>query len=1596
MQNVNAFADAAEVLTDFSQTVKSSEREETLDLSQSREEIDDRDTEDEDSGRVAQDELRTDDFGREDAEQEFASDMDPSPMIQNEISNDESFTFELSDDDEEEEEVEAIVAITPDPTEIVQKKSTSPIDEMKSLLSKYADKIEGRTLDTITPSTTTMEVEQRRPSMNLMNFIPSDEASDPFLDVIQEGEDEETTTTDANATQKSSAGDSDTLEAVILPPFPEELEYQNDAVSEEQVRMTQSLPIENGNEINAPPIYLNESVDMIRFSTSDDSQSAAEDDASENVSGGDADNDSAMNDQADVDEDPFQITVSEDEDEYIDVSPEEDDLGNDNFLNSLKADIAAGLHLNNEVPEEENAEYSNFETIDLNQSDSEFIHYQNMDENAIAYESGPAVDVISLSPEDEEEDARHVSFSNDVEDEKNHTHFPKEKMPENLMKLDDFDTDSDVSDMEPQRDLDKKEEQFESDDMQDEIVSEEPMSIRNSEISLPVDLQEDGEHNFTESQDMESAIDENSVYSFIIEEDDAVEVVSLEGKVEDDPFSGAVENEILEDFAESQDMKPVDDEEVDNGEFFVQDADDVRSEGQDDPFSSDLQSGIPSKDVMVENENNPFAVFIHENEKKNETEENIPSFAANEVEVEDSLPEDMPHESNIVKKEDSFLANEHPITIRKEEYSDSHDVPSQIQEVEESIQILTLEEQDNVKEQEQMPSSPGTSPRNRRGLRLGARLGNMRAAFGRRFRREDSSPRSAYFEPSPVDTPEDVPEENEYNDHVASPVVVDDIDNIAEEENDDKSVRSHSKPVPTEYNEGQSVSQEVTEPSPSFVENLEIDENVMEGEEDDFDGAELDEISVHSEIEGKEEDFGAFEVNASTNLESLIPEKEDSKRELLTKSKSLQQSIRTIESDMSYGDDDSVDMNFEYKDAQIHVDEEDTENDTRENTMEVEVEQHVYHNTDHVENIDETKVLVDNSILLEDELVEKQFRAEDDSSCGDTIMEEAGFGSIKEKDSTTSSFSGRKSGSSQNDVENFKIFQDRWREEKVVFSHQDESPDVLRSSSSISTSSEDMRASQAMRFVTSTSGMPKKSGYQVNTGHRLHAQAVEYERRRNIVANKYEEERKSSMRLNLATSRSHAPATTDDVYSRLYAIAKGKKESEEQKHVATRVSASSSRFRSASRSRASNEAPAFERLYNLSKVKPSTKNHSHSLPVASSSTLPKKKSLGNRGTQERLYSLAQKKRAIEDERRRLKKEEDEAAQKPKKLIMESKKTYRSASPMRGSNVHSRLFELAELQKSSVDDKIRRKKEEESEPLIKSKKSKSMAGINRLYSYSMKKQIQGQELRKKIEDSKKKPRQKKGKIPLSKAQGIYERGMLIKMDLELKREDEGMDPYVSPLLNPLVVEDDEGSAYEENSVQGSQGRRSRSGTPSRSNNRSRSRSLSRTPSGISTPRNQSRIRARSRMRDPTPTQFSFRSPSPARSNSRVSALPSTPRSIAVSTPLRGRSRNPTPIRTAQRNSTKELLRKMESDVDFYKTVKVALKRKEDEGFQMNGDLPPIPSKVITLTSDASNGTTRTSTTMTVKDSSSDNEYDLEDLPSPKGRFLVRPKSAEYGE
>ena len=110
---------------------------------------------------------------------------------------------------------------------------------------------------------------------------------------------------------------------------------------------------------------------------------------------------------------------------------------------------------------------------------------------------------------------------------------------------------------------------------------------------------------------------------------------------------------------------------------------------------------------------------------------------------------------------------------------------------------------------------------------------------------------------------------------------------------------------------------------------------------------------------------------------------------------------------------------------------------------------------------------------------------------------------------------------------------------------------------------------------------------------------------------------------------------------------------------------------------------------------------------------------------------------------------------------------------------------------------------------------------RLYNLSSNKQREGQERRERIAMSRKKKRPTTKKISLERATGIYERGMLLKMNLEMKREDEGHTPYVSPFLNPLVVDevDDLSSFYSMS--------RSRSGSVQASVSRGRSQ----TPIGM---------------------------------------------------------------------------------------------------------------------------------------------------------------------
>jgi hypothetical protein len=529
-----------------------------------------------------------------------------------------------------------------------------------------------------------------------------------------------------------------------------------------------------------------------------------------------------------------------------------------------------------------------------------------------------------------------------------------------------------------------------------------------------------------------------------------------------------------------------------------------------------------------------------------------------------------------------------------------------------------------------------------------------------------------------------------------------------------------------------------------------------------------------------------------------------------------------------------------------------------------------------------------------------------------------------------------------------------------------------------------------------------------NTGQRLYVQGIQHERKKALEKKRFHEERQGTRKLNLAT-RGRAASTPrpsagyngTSVYARLYSIAKQKEAIQKNplNNISTRALTPSSRSWKGGRQ----GKPAYERLYNLAKTKKVAQDKERSVSNSRSTsrarTLSRPK--GRMSANERLYNLAKKKREIEETRLRLRKLELSKQNEPKPLVFASRKSYtpqRDRSESRG-NIHSHLYGLAKINKDAALEREEKKKAEESQSVFTTKKASSKetrVNSSRLYNLSYKKQQEGQERRQRIEVKNKKTYGgPSGKIPLHKATGIYERGMMKKMELELKREDEGQNPYVSPLLNPLIAEyDDEeysdpesGSNFRDRSVSANRSRagsitRSRAGSITRSRgssvshsrasfsgSRSRSqtplndtrshpqshgqnifrpspgtplrpRSQSRGGVGMSKPvallapnmRDSSRIRARSRMRDSTPTTFSFRSSSPS----------------ATQVPIRNinlqvKTHNQTPQRVSRQKSARALLRKMESDAGFFGKVQeaLAMKEKEDEFEMMPNDalLPP---------------------------------------------------------
>ena len=425
-----------------------------------------------------------------------------------------------------------------------------------------------------------------------------------------------------------------------------------------------------------------------------------------------------------------------------------------------------------------------------------------------------------------------------------------------------------------------------------------------------------------------------------------------------------------------------------------------------------------------------------------------------------------------------------------------------------------------------------------------------------------------------------------------------------------------------------------------------------------------------------------------------------------------------------------------------------------------------------------------------------------------------------------------------------------------------------------------------------------------NPGHRLYEQGIEKERKKELDMKRYNYELNTSKQLlNLET-------------------------------IGKPMSAPRSRNDSLSRGR----EPRYERLYNLAKLQ-KTKVEEKERKEAAKRASSRGRSSGVLSSQERLYNLAKKKREIEEQKLKVRKKEIEEQEKPKGLVLATRHytPIRARSGIEGNSVHSRLYSLAKVQKSAIE--IRQQKnavDQSQSPHSTKAREQRTSGIDRLYGPSLEKQKEGQHRRHMIEMKKMKKVLPSGKISLGKATGIYERGMMIKANLELKREDQGQMPYVSPLLNPLLVDgDDDGEYFSQCSPTAR--RRSNSVTSRPGRSKTPLSSHARTPlisrvraGGPSMPKTNdtsrsegSRLRARSRLRLNTPTLFAFQSPSPT--TARLSSISAVSSSRPSSRP---RGRTETPLRAEKRNSTKELLRKMEEDVGFYK--KVSSSRRERQG------------------------------------------------------------------
>ena len=450
-----------------------------------------------------------------------------------------------------------------------------------------------------------------------------------------------------------------------------------------------------------------------------------------------------------------------------------------------------------------------------------------------------------------------------------------------------------------------------------------------------------------------------------------------------------------------------------------------------------------------------------------------------------------------------------------------------------------------------------------------------------------------------------------------------------------------------------------------------------------------------------------------------------------------------------------------------------------------------------------------------------------------------------------------------------------------------------------------MASARIPSAIYSPPNPPKRSFISNNdsTGNRLYVQGIEAERKRALYLKQISEKERSSQKLKLATRSYEMKARSkstqralrkeehnrslQSVHDRLYGMAKSKRNSSSSS-VSVGVSIPSDTYQP-------NSGDVYNRLYRISQER----KHD---------TLEKKegkhsyKSHQGISTNERLYNLAKKKRLLEMEREKRRAEKEKLKDIPVKMKLATKSYVplvpRASSSIGGGSIHDRLYELSKQRPISRG--IPREDDFNCGNSISSSRSKYLSSsekkavTNRLYGRSMKVQEEGRQRRESIEKAHA-PRAPtpSRRIHIEKATEIYDRGMVQKACLEIKREESSIDPYTSPLLSPPSV--------------------SRSSTPLGM----RSRSFSPAP-------------MRMRSISPGPRKLSrWSTPTKPRSQS---TLPwqSSDRSKSTTKPQRGKSRSRLPKdRIRSQTPTERLVRQIDSkdpqqlskkDIEFYTKLK----------------------------------------------------------------------------